>query len=173
MARGRAVTLIARPYAISDWFGEGESVNSLANDQLVFTFHRDSDGRAVAIVRDRSVVITRVIVDPRSGRQYFVDDEQRIVRRTTAVPDWSWDFEYERLRQSTTSVRLIRGLQAHLARSWGEGPGRHELWVNIDLKIPVAEMSSSCGVMVDHTFEEQPAELVFQYPSHYDVADVL
>lgn len=42
-----------------------------------------------------SIAAIRVIVEPESGKQYFVPDQQHLVTRIPAVNGWDWSSKYE------------------------------------------------------------------------------
>ena len=171
LVSGRALTVIARPYPLEDWYEATSATQQLVN--AVYSFHRSADGRAAFVAYVDSIVAIRVIVDPESEKQYFVHDEQHLVTRIPAVKGWDWSPEYDRLGQSSPPTKLLRGFHACLARSSQENAGIHELWVNLDLRIPIAEVFPSFAVIVDHVTEGEPEAKVFEWPSDYTVTDAV
>ena len=169
LVRGLALTLVARSYPLEDWYEATSATQQLEN--VVYVFHRSADGRVALVARVDSIVAIRVIVEPESGKQYFVHDQQHLVTRIPAVKGWDWSSEYDRLEQSAPSTQPIGKFQACLAISSQERAGIHELWVNLDLRIPIAEVFPSFSVVVDHVIEGEPEAKVFEWPLDYTVTD--
>ena len=83
LVSGRALTVIARPYPLEDWYEATSATQQLEN--VVYVFHRSGNGRVALAASVDSIAAIRVIVEPESGKQYFVPDQQHLVTRITAV----------------------------------------------------------------------------------------